>query len=1171
MEDIKHRGSGDLEPVKAVGKQNLESLCMETPKNRDLFTLSWRRKHYEKKIKPERHFGFEYLIAVTDFQVIRKSKAKNEKYGKEISRNEGGRELKELGNNEKKSSSTDEELGEVEVQDAKTKHDNPHQHDDPAKKELARVAAANLGEIANAEGEMEDEAMTDNEQLLGFLLEDIRSTFPNSIVIRSTEATCKTLMVLVAVTEKDLIHVADRTKPYMKLNAVRAHARAYALDLPLAAHFSDKDSVWKDLYAPFEEDYADLYETYEELKPGEQKGVHQTKFRQVDRLATIDYVVNDEDLVNGLNLDEKYEPIFEAAFPLHNEYEREILWKEWQQHLFLCCRGSSKQTWPFNQPVDNIERYLGQKITLYFEFLRMHTLFLILPSLVGIGIFVYQQYQGVDNVATAVYSLFVVLHFFIFCRVHEQNEHRLATRWGSHKVSEEEKIRPEYRGEVEWSSIDGSLELNLPTLEKVFRTTIGAVAVTGIVIFIYGALVGGFFAEMQLNGTVFSGSIFAVMLVIVNALTRVLAEMLTNFENPKTNLEFKKSLITKLTVFKFMTGFGLLYYSAFIQQPAQGGCGDVSCEERTANLLRGTFIGMIIINNLMEIGLPCLIRLYRMIVGFFTKCCYGDSEDYESPLEQQLHSDAYSGTLDDYDELINQIGFTTFFVPFFPIAPALAILNNFIEVQVDSTKILWVFRRAVPERAASSAEWNRVLLAFSYIMLLTNAASIMFRFQSVSELVGAQRVSEKFFGFLVICVSCILIKLAIINPLIPPETKQCRDHIARQEYLWPFLLGIKSRKEDLEFSYEFDLAQIHDEMANDKSRLLYEIEETERDAIPERSKENSGCDAKNDPKEEAGGVETKQEEEKESPREEEKAEKDKTMADGLPEHVSSQVSKPKEQVAEDDEDEARPVGVVGKEAEDERVISDKKMDLNERLEKGLHLPTFFTGGRSPVMNVAIEFKGGKITDIRIQNEPPTQPPVPVFSCFGKGGYEELDEIHEQAVMNANISSQMQGISDTNGNVVKDGTVILHVQKKKGEGRFITNVYMRFALEPNEPYAALVGISFDINFIKEEKNRIWIGQNKGGRVIDLLSSDPSTGEKGRPGAVAALKGVRLEKDRQFLALEWLCMVFPKVMQMRKTSDKRIKVIKEGSGSYLQSVVPQVYAPAAKFFPGTSMHV
>eukprot|EP00466_Bigelowiella_natans_P021066 jgi/Bigna1/132490/aug1.17_g7198 len=669
------------------------------------------------------------------------------------------------------------------------------------------------------------------ENTLKYLLKDIKSTLPNATVIRTTEENMNVLFILIGVSNGDLCAVADRTKPWLKFNNVHAHARGYKLDLDLAAHFDSTEGVWHDLFGPFENNFLHLFETYHELRPDGQ-GRYPTKFRQVDRLSIIDYVVNDEDLINGLNLDERYGLIFETSFPLINEPQRDELLRVWRSYTIpsfkhlLCCGGG---VFPFSQPVDKIEAYLGQKIALYFEFLRLHTLFLIPSGLIGLVVFLYQlQSGGVDNLVTSAYSLFVVFNFMAFCRCNEQNQNILAAKWGSTKLLEEERTRPDYRGEVQWSEIDGGMQIKLPPGQKLIRRLVATLAIVATVIFIYGSLAGGFYAETILEGTLFSGTIFAVMLTLVNTLTRVLSYMLTNVENPKTITEYNGALIKKLTLFKFMTGFGLLYYSAFLEEQISGSCGSSSCAQKTADLLRGTFIGMIVINNLLEIGLPSLLLAYSKCMAYLS----GSEEDELSEIEAQFHSADHGGTLDEYDEIISQIGFTTFFVPFFPIAPLLAIINNLIEVNIDSTKTLCISRRPMPEKASSSGQWNYVLSVFSYIMLVTNAASIIFRFKSTSEFIGISSLQEKFFAFFIIIMGMLLMQTLFLDMLIPKLPKKIEDHLARQDHVWPYLLGIKSKNDDIEFSYEFNMKQVTQQILGCRGldekkkghRLICEIE-----------------------------------------------------------------------------------------------------------------------------------------------------------------------------------------------------------------------------------------------------------------------------------------------------------------------------------------------------------
>jgi hypothetical protein len=48
------------------------------------------------------------------------------------------------------------------------------------------------------------------------------------------------------------------------------------------------------------------------------------------------------------------------------------------------------------------------------------------------------------------------------------------------------------------------------------------------------------------------------------------------------------------------------------------------------------------------------------------------------------------GTFKDYAEMIIQFGYCTLFVAAFPLAPVLALVNNFIEIRLDAWKLCQV-------------------------------------------------------------------------------------------------------------------------------------------------------------------------------------------------------------------------------------------------------------------------------------------------------------------------------------------------------------------------------------------------------------------------------------------------------------------------------------------------
>ncbi|GAB5364907.1 hypothetical protein AAMO2058_001010500 [Amorphochlora amoebiformis] len=920
----------------------------------------------------------------------------------------------------------------------------------------------NRSEFDAKESEGEEEKLQGRKNMLYYLLEDLRGQFSFSTVIRPTEEHAKELYILIGASQDNLSEINDKVKPYMQLNWRRAHAKAYELDLELAAHFEETSSVWKNLYAPFEKDYSELYLTHREKFPGGVKEQN-TKFREVDRLETIDYVINDSDIVNGIT------------------------------------DGGIFRIWPFYQPIDLIEEYLGQKIAFYFEFLRVYTLYLLSPAVIGTGVYTYQQVVGgIDNLVTALYAIYVVLNFSYYQRVTAQNEFSLSIKWGSTKVTESAKIRSEYKGVVQWSSVDGSMTFKLPKSDKTIRNIVGGIAVFFTVAFIYTSLAVGYLAEQNVvDGTFFAGSMFAIVLTIVNTLTRYLGQVLTDFENPKTTKEYEHSLITKLTLFKFMTGFGLLYYEAFVRDQAEGSCGNQSCEEKTALLLRGTFIGMIVINNLLEIGVPIFWRFCRYIWNKLS----GGSDDEENVIESQYHSDAYEGTLDDYDEIIGQIGFTTFFVPFFPLAPLLAVVNNIIEVQVDSTKILSVHRRPVPEKASGSGPWNVILDVFYFVMLVTNIASITFRFDTISKMAGVvDSIQGRFLLFFTLLVVIGTLDRLIVRRLVPIPKKSDQEHIDRQEYLWPYLLGMTKNHDDLEFSYEINFESIqkdHGYTANCNENK------------PRMSVSTSGDDGKNFP---------------------DSKKKDFNLVD----NVSSEYNS--------------------------RTLS----QLSPRIrgtEENSRYTTFFTGGKSSIQGIYILFVGGEITDIDIVNKPPVNEPDAIFSCFeGCMGSKDLDA-HEEKHENKSMSDQHKWhqmrdiIVNKTKNEVCDGVARIIVQDNDVDDTFVTNVLLRFHKDTKDDRSYMSGIQFEFNGYSTTK---WYGLSSGGKVVNVVKDiSPSSGKKGRAGAIVAVKGIR--NSGRIVAIEWMLFVFPKILQILSSHEKDIdvQVVMEGSGEFEMNVIPHLY--------------
>mmetsp|Transcript_22134 Transcript_22134/g.43066 ORF Transcript_22134/g.43066 Transcript_22134/m.43066 type:complete len:299 (+) Transcript_22134:376-1272(+) len=257
------------------------------------------------------------------------------------------------------------------------------------------------------------------------------------------------------------------------------------------------------------------------------------------------------------------------------------------------------------------------------------------------------------------------------------------------------------------------------------------------------------------------------------------------------------------------------------------------------------------------------------------------------------------------------------------------------------------------------------------------------------------------------------------------------------------------------------------------------------------------------------------------------------------------------------------------------------MTIATILDAGKPLPTFFTGGRSPVMDVTVTFRNGYIVDIAITNEPPAD--AAELKCCGLDltmlcccccyccNTEDRERTKQEMIDHADsvrrqVTLETQRILNAEGHVTNDGTVRRPVQRSKGDGNFITNVFMRFDTSERHEHARLVGVRFEIDDKPEPPDKWdWIGQKEGGKVVNLLQTQPSSGEIGRKGAVVALKGVRESHDESshFIAIEWLCEVFPQIVQRSNHYSQDIQVIAENSLPYDEEIIPLIHGDPRRF--------
>ena len=281
----------------------------------------------------------------------------------------------------------------------------------------------------------------------------------------------------------------------------------------------------------------------------------------------------------GLNLDELVlKGNCLAIFPLQNAVNSLESGEPTVDELF--DKWNRLRKLPWDQPLDDIRDYFGEKIAFYFAFLGHYTKWLSVAAIIGLAIFIHQlvsltQGTGEPNFFNAakvvnvssqpqiviftqvpeagIYAIFVAFWATFMLEFWKRKQARLALKWGVSNFERTEVLRPEFiPSHYLPLPVSGLSEPFFSFRSFATKVTLSLIVVALCIGVVISAIVGIFVFKVfvslpssynntgidEQTGTYIALVINAVVIMILGNVYRLIAKVLTDLENHRRDTKF---------------------------------------------------------------------------------------------------------------------------------------------------------------------------------------------------------------------------------------------------------------------------------------------------------------------------------------------------------------------------------------------------------------------------------------------------------------------------------------------------------------------------------------------------------------------------------------------------------------------------------------------------------
>ena len=568
-----------------------------------------------------------------------------------------------------------------------------------------------------------------------------------------------------------------------------------------------------------EDSYQALWRTYRIDEVG-----HRSYFKRMNRLKLLYSLINRQVVLHKLM---KY-GLLHDHFALHDDWEltgtKRLTSLEDYDYLMVISKFNTiysdsfdlerprglKTAWEesffkLDLPLNKIRNYFGEKIALFFAFKSLMLKSLMIPSVVGLGVFLL-HYLGSEQTTYMIavdsfYCYFLGIWASLTLEYWVRRESVCTVLWGMTDYELEEEIRPQFHGENRRSAITDDMDepyfnpssrrimviLGLTISLAVILIVIGIVAVLMVLrktlansVKIHGYDITGLLISIA-NG---------VQIQIFNILYSRMALKLTDLENHQTQSEYEDSFILKNYCFQFVNSFNSLFYTAFAKTYVEGcsytdSSGDTQIELGASCLteLRIQITVLFLVAYLRDVLLILLpywnfkrqLRRLKVVDAVQMKterwklAGLQDTRVIRDEIEEQFILSPYivmgmDGTYKDYMSIAIMFGYVTLFGLGFPLSSLLMCLLLLLEIRVNKLKMLNLTRRPQPMGVRNIGIWWEILQFTAIAAIFTNAGLFCFTEATFNDIVSSDD-TLKFIPFGIISISLLVIRTWVRNAI----------------------------------------------------------------------------------------------------------------------------------------------------------------------------------------------------------------------------------------------------------------------------------------------------------------------------------------------------------------------------------------------------------------------